>query len=450
MSSSDSASVLREELRLWPALGAAKPSPAQWHEAILRGRAVGWVRLRGSTTSALSALSTYAMPHLEDLREALATPADHEPVVQRIGALRAVNLVVPALSRGASGQLQLELAALRVFATPKWAVTFDPATSAAVDGVLERVDLEVGADSHPNGHDLALRILLALAEWCDSVAKEAARELEGAKGNVELTALQSVLDGLDRNIAAVRRRGRPAETAWWPPHVGSKDAEGIAEVLDDALATVRAARDESTRREMRLRTEAERRSAEALQIVLGTIAAVLLGPSLVAGIFDAFPGWQPVDRRDDSFIGLSLASAGALWLIVYVVPALLARRRNASRGTVAAVAVGLVPLIVGLILALPLTKGVDDNPPAISVSCPVGAVVRGSEVLAAVAASDAEGPLANDPSGVHRLPTDGSGPATQTFRAVDAFGNAATAACTYRIKPVPRRSRRNAGIAKGG
>src|SRR5918992_642427 len=65
-------------LSLWPKSGVTLPSAKEWHDAVERGRGIGWIRLRGSTTSALAALNSLAVPQvsLENLRETLAICAE--------------------------------------------------------------------------------------------------------------------------------------------------------------------------------------------------------------------------------------------------------------------------------------------------------------------------------------------------------------------------------------
>jgi hypothetical protein len=435
-----------QHLLLWPASAGAQPSVQQWHEAVSRGESTGWIRLRGTAESAISGLRNLAVPQLriEDLRRGLALPADEAPVVQRVGELRIVTARIPTLCKTAEDELQLELHAVRIVAAKRWVITTGAVGAGqgadVVERVLETVDLEVSAGSHPSGCDLGLRILLALAESCGAAANEAAHELDRADGSTQLETLQEVLDRLERSVATLRRRGRPTDTAWLPADAEVQTAEGIAEILDEALERLRAAKEEAIRREARLRADAERRRADALQLFLGTIAAVLLGPSLVAGIFAAFPGWQPVDKRGDSFIGLALASSGLLWLVAYAIPILFTRPGRRRWTMVAAVGVGVVSLAIGLVVALPMRTGLDDQRPEISVRCPTRPVGLNSETLAVVAASDPEGNLLTDPSGLHRLPTKRAGAITSRFRAVDSFGRAATASCTYEVRPmtVPR------------
>jgi hypothetical protein len=360
-------------LLLWPAATDGAPSAGAWHEAVRRGQAVGWIRLRGTTESALAALGGFALPQLriDDVRAALTGPAEAGQV-QRLGELRIVTAHLPTLRMSAGGELRLELRAIRIIATRKWVISYAESFTDrqdAIDELLDGVDLEASTGSNPTGCDLGLRILLAVAEACDTVSSNAARELDKAKSTSQLEGLQAVLGQVERSLSTLRRRGRQTHSAWFPAHAEGQSAEGIAQILDDATGRVRVAKDEAMRREARLRADAERRSADALQFFLGTVAAVLLGPALVAGIFDAFPGWQPVKRRDDTFIGLALASGGAIWLLVYAIPALMARRHRKPLMSVAAIAVGVVPLGIGLIVALPLQAGLDDSPPEIAVRC---------------------------------------------------------------------------------
>ena len=436
-------------LSLWPKSGVTLPSAKEWHDAVERGRGIGWIRLRGSTTSALAALNSLAVPQvsLENLRETLAICAEEAPVVQVIGQLHVVTAQVPAATRTSSGDLHLNWQTVRIIASTKSVITLTGGPTAdgqdGVDRVLDSVDLDAAPESRPNGYDLGLRILLAVAEACDAAVNESTRQLDRATGNADLVNLQSVFDRLERNVTVLRRRGRATATAWLPATV-SQDAAGIAELLDDALRRLRVAKDEAVRREARLRAESQRRSADAIQIVLGTIAAVLLGPSLVAGVFEAFPGWQPVNKRGESFIGLSIASGGALWLVVYALPVLLAQRRRSVSRIAAAVGLGVVPLAVGLVLALPLSTGSDGNPPEITVQCPES-VPQGASASAAVAASDAEGTLVVNPSGFRPLSTKRAGIVTRTFRAVDSFGHASTASCTYRVERMVQHPRQRSG-----
>ena len=315
---------------------------------------------------------------------------------------------------------------------------------------MDSVDLETATGSRITGLELGLRILLAVAEHCDANANSLAGELDTIASSAGLVRLQAQLDRLESSVSPLRRRGRPTETAWLPVEAGSQDADGVAQILDDALARLRAAKEEAIRREIRLRADSERRDADALQLFLGTIAAVLLGPSLVASIFAAFPSWQPVSRRDNSFVGLSLASGGALWLVVYAIRALMSRRRRSPLRSVALVGVGLIPLIVGLIVALPLHMGLDGTSPEISVRCPERPIMRGLEASAVVAASDAESGLAADPSGAHPLSTKAVGAITRTFKAVDKFGRAVSASCTYVVsRPSQPPASRSAPLPTG-
>lgn len=162
MSSRGSEASASLTLLLCPPAQRAHHSVQDWHDAVAGGRAVGWIRLRGSTREARSAISDLAVPHLrsQDLGDVLAMTTERAPVVHVIGELNVVTAQVPEVSRTGPAGLRLDLRALRIIASTGCVVTFvvdDVAGGAnAVDRVLDSVDLEAASGWYPSGNDLVV------------------------------------------------------------------------------------------------------------------------------------------------------------------------------------------------------------------------------------------------------------------------------------------------------
>ena len=124
-------------LILCPAPPGRPPSVEQWHDNVSRGRAVGWVRLRGPTESALAALSNLAVPQLrmDDVRHALEGPTENTPTARWIGELRVVTATVPTLLRQQSDGLEMAFSTLQVVATDRWVITFSVSALAGEDAM---------------------------------------------------------------------------------------------------------------------------------------------------------------------------------------------------------------------------------------------------------------------------------------------------------------------------
>ena len=446
-----------ERMVLWTGEHTTEADVATWTESVQRGRGVGWIHVRSGTPDALVALEAVAVPDLvrARLERLLADQPDGAPTAVSDGPVRCVTTVACRVSTDKNGPA-LERQHVRVLATSRWVVTVGPARrdshADAIDVVVRHVDLFAEAVS-PNGADLGLRLLLAIAETSAAAVQSlASGAVSDASRDHPRERLHRSLTELTTDVSRLRRLGHSPVEAWFPGASVPERAVGVAELLDDVLKRIASVRAEAQRRETQLRVREDQRRADSLQLVLGTVAAVLLGPSLAAGVLQAFPGWQPVDRRDDAFVGLSLASAGVLWLLVYAGPALLVRRRRGPASVIAVLA-GTAAVIAGLFELLPIQAGIDNTPPQIQAACPDNPVERGSPATVEVAASDAEGALTEDPSGAHPLDTASLGAATVAYRAVDGFGHASTAACTYVVtRPPEPRHRRSASKAgrRGG
>ncbi len=397
---------------------------------------VGWIHLDTDTDVAIAWLVGLGVPELTEprLRAVLPETTGSTARVSTEGTVRRVTATAVAVQRSTRAP-SLSDQRVDVLASNHWVVTLgeSPASTsnAPAHQTLGAVDAIEGA-IETTGAGLALQVVLALAEGYAAAARDLASHVaDDSQSAAGRSALLQCLNDLESDVSRLRRRGHDEATAWFAPTGGTETAQGIAGVLDETLHRIRALRDEAGRRADDEATSKARRRSDAWQLVLGVIAVVLLGPSLVAGVLDALPGWQPVVRRGTVFIGLSLLSGGALLLLVYGLPAIMLRRFG--RGEALALAAALLLGVGGLLLALPLAPGMDEAPPTIGVSCPSSRLEANARAVATVSASDADSRLAEDPSGVVLLDTSQVGSVHRVFRAIDDFGRAASVSCDYLV-----------------
>jgi hypothetical protein len=441
MPASSTSVVAPHRTVLWDGAEFRSVDRAQWTDAVQRGQGIGWIHLDATHETAIAWLVALGVPELTEarLQAVLDDGSQAAGVVQNEGDVRRVSMAAAVVRRDEHGP-ELTRQRVAVLTSTRWVVTLGEALGDDRQGLaaeLLRATEAAGGGSVVSGPDLALRVVLAIAEGYASAARDLAAHIStdaedaGRRGRL----LQSFND-LESDASRLRRRGHPAASAWFAAgSAGSNTATGIAGVLDETLVRVHGLRLETERRADERAAADQRRRTDSWQLVLGLVAVVLLGPSLVAGVLDALPGWQPVGHRGSVFIGLSLVSGGVLWLLTYGLPAMALRRFGL--GERVAFAVGAVLIVGGGLIALPLTAGFDEEPPEISVSCPPTTVVKGQQAFVVVSASDADSRLVLDPSSVVQLPTTTPGAAHRVFRAVDSFGRAATASCEYRIVDKP-------------
>ncbi len=426
--------MTKETLRLWPELG----EDAQWQDAVQRRAACGWVEVRGDVDATIEQLGALAVPQLqlEDARKALSDSGAQAPVAETGGSLRLVRATVSVASEGDESSSPAVSVHVRLLATTGWLITWADVDSKpdreALDAAFARVDLSPPVDGDATGFRLGLRVLMGIAEAAGDATGALSGRLD-SPGAAGLPDLQSALHNISESCASLRRRSRTPRDAWFPAQDGWPEPAGLADLLDDTVVRGQAAEQEAARREARQRDATERRRGENLQLGLATIAAVLLGPSFIAAAFAAFPGWQPLPHRGAAFIGLSIVSAGTIWLAVYVVPASVTGQISRLGGVLSAAA-AVAAVVVGLVLALPLRAGLDERPPDLRLSCPEQARV-GAAVAAVVAAADPEGNLKDDPSGVYPVDTRRGGVQRLSYTAADFYGREAAASCLVVIVP---------------
>jgi hypothetical protein len=418
------------EVSTWPALVSDTLS---WQTAMQRRLVIPWIRVAGDGSSVTAALDDLGAPLLPvaQIGQALDRSVAESPVVDAIGDIRIVRATVSDPAKPVS---PAALTSVRVIASAQWIVTWSAQPSSAMDAIHRDVDLKSRPDGS-SGYDLAVRVLLEMAGSLATTISAGVAAMNDESRVDDLPLIESALHAIADSSAELRRHGRPSDTAWFPLEKESSDAAALSELLAETTIRARAAEAEASRREARLRADAERRRTEFFQLILGAIAAILLGPSFVAAGFAAFPGWLPVDHLGGAFLGLCLVSAGLLWLAVYVVPAIATRQLASTWALVTAVTVGAAALICGLVIALPLSGGLDERPPDLVVDCPQE-VARGAAASVAVAAADGESGLdpEADPTGLHRIDTTRSGPLTVRYYARDKSGRVAAKACTVLVR----------------
>lgn len=387
-------------------------------DALIRGEGIGWLSLGVSPGAEVGEVLALALPDLNQSRaERLLT--DVAPAYQTDGPVIALRTATVAIDDGA-----ITSQPIRILATSRWVLSLLEQQPGEVGkaAVLERVR----ADGDGDGLMLAQRIVRAIAE---SLAQEVESCIDRAEASAEDSADEIVVSQLlrlEEVCARLRRRSVPSARAWF----SEEGAPEIALLLDEALESARGARRGVRERAAQRQVERQRGQNQAFHLLLGFVAAVFVGPGLVASALDAFPGWLPVDQRDDAFVGLSIVSSGLILALTYGMPAVLTR---SSGGRVAASLAGAVlALCVGLAILPPLGGGQDDTPPTVNVECPVSPVVQGSAVAMLIAAADDRG-LSRDPSGERRVDTASVGLTREVVVAEDRHGRRSVAACVFRV-----------------
>jgi hypothetical protein len=424
-------------------------NPEHVSEAELRrkvgfGEAVGWVDVDGlrveEVRAELVALGQRHPPlHLSAVvvDQVLTRPATGPTVASVDGA----RIVRCAMAEHDGKGRSVRVSWLRVVASEGCVLTVRwPATELGTDAAdqadaIGRAALlaavaQRGGGPEDTAHDLGTFLVAAAAESLAGAARSLAGRALRPRGDAAHAAIVELLG----YFAGTAMPDAPAESAWFTPSREAQSAHAAARSLDEEARRLVEAEHAIVRRaEAELAAREERRTT-AVSAVLGTVAAVFLGPTLVATVLSAFPGWLPEDHRDDAMVGLSLASAGVIWLLLYVAPLFIAaadRRITLLRG--AAIAVGAAATVAGTMLALPLAGGSDDTAPTLSITCPSAPVAVGDRAQALVAASDADSELAVTPPATKVLATGQVGAFSVTQRVEDRFGHATSAACVYRV-----------------
>jgi hypothetical protein len=217
-----------------------------------------------------------------------------------------------------------------------------------LEGLRREVDLRWHTDIKGGG-DVAMLMLRSLCASFRPALAEVERRLQSAElsftrgmtdsgaGDLdaggyreELLALKWVVDGSARDIASLNRRASSLEGAWFHLSPGSamEAAEETQELIEEAMATC-ARQAESVRSGFEL--IAATQGAEQLQLSrenqergtgferrVGQLAAVLGGPALVVGFFDAMPeivsGCPLV--RGILIVALMVLAAIVLWRVL--------------------------------------------------------------------------------------------------------------------------------------
>lgn len=278
-------------LLLCPSSTHESVDAATWRTAIETNGATGWMQIA-------------AGDDLEGTLKSIAIPGV-KPATVRAARDRArtgahaqddVHVVIADLPGG--GELE-------IIATSHAVLTTSDEPEA--ESVLAAVELQEGGD----GNQVAMRALIVVARAYESAVDQALKPLVADNASEFPSSLAS-LQRLETTANALRRREQRPHTAWFPVSEGSWEAETLPEVLDQVIERARGGRREIIERQSALREHRQATRAASNQAVAGTVAAVFVGPTLIASVFQAVPGWQPVDHRLEAFLGLSLAAAGLI------------------------------------------------------------------------------------------------------------------------------------------
>jgi hypothetical protein len=134
-------------------------------------------------------------------------------------------------------------------------------------------------------------------------ADAASSDLDADEYRRELLAMKWVVGSLTKEVGALSRRGTPMERAWFHLLQSADIAEEMQSLIDETLAgahreteAIRVGLDliagQRTTELLDLQRSEQAQSAQFEQRV-NVLAAILIGPALVAAIFDAMPEIMP-------------------------------------------------------------------------------------------------------------------------------------------------------------
>jgi len=429
-------------LLTWSAAGVAEVTPAAFKEARETSRSVAWIIAdgNGETQPTAASLALRELDHFDDvgLLAILESPDRSSASVDGPGV---VTTVVCRHRPGPAGGI-IDEWPLRIVVGQRWvlAVAWGADALEVLKGLVSSM---ATADSRPG--DLGLELLLGAAQSLDSTARAFARNLTDGPpaSEAQRDTAAKRLDGLALDAADVRRSRYDPTNAWFAEQDGTGRPARIAAVLDTARTRAEALAAEERRqldalrkRERESRRDSDQRRRDSDQLIFGVLAALFIGPTLIAGIFDAFPGWLPQPRRDDVMLSLSLASAGAIGLLVALLPVAVHRNwRNVSRPRWILATVAALAMVMGLAFSFPLDTGVDAQAPQVEAVCPANPMRLGAPATATVVATDPEEHLVGEASTEVALDTSSPGRHSFSARARDSFGNTASATCAFVVAP---------------
>jgi len=318
-------------------------------------------------------ISQQLSPHLSDLSPALiAELINPTALVRDHGSLRlvrAAHFAAPTVYPGTE-RPRLLIAGLHIMRGPGWLATFRaPAWEAAGGGdAAGRLTVEAlinAARPHWNTtdmtvDDLATQWLLELARSARTSATNLGRYMRNAdlarwerSGSApdqdDLRALAFRIDTLALHLRGLQQPGTRTEEAWFGPIAAAEAAraideiaESVADYLDGVRRDVRSAIDER-------RTEKAEEEVHRLELIVGAIASLFLGPTLIATVFGAFPGWfeNHSSSRALALALVSLALAAltglGLWLYTSKSGRSLSRRARCKWMLLATVVAAAIP-----------------------------------------------------------------------------------------------------------